>query len=235
MMIDQIGFKLPKILLVIFDCDGVLVDSEYLSATMLIEVFAEIGITLDLPFVYANFVGHSFATVASKYARLHGTNVPENFEYDYRVRLLQSFEGRLKAMANIETVLDSLMVPYCLASGSSPTRVKRSLEIAGLINRFEGRVFTTNMVKRGKPEPDIFFHAAKAMNVHPHNCLVVEDSTTGVTAAKAAGMLTWQFTGGVHFRHGYECVPKPNLVDRRFDRMDEFYDEAPELRRLQKV
>ena len=86
------GQKLPQILLVIFDCDGVLVDSEYLSAKVLIEVFAEIGIALDLPFVYANFVGHSFATVAAKYARLHGENVKDSFEEDYRNRLLESFK-----------------------------------------------------------------------------------------------------------------------------------------------
>jgi HAD superfamily hydrolase (TIGR01509 family) len=229
------GFTLPKISLVIFDCDGVVVDSEYLSATVLIDVFSEIGITLDLPFVYANFVGHSFATVASKYARQHGTNVPETFEQDYRNRLLASFVGRLQAMSGIEKVLDDLNVPYCLASGSSPTRVGRSLEIVGLAQHFENRIFTTTMVKHGKPAPDIFLHTAKAMNAVPEECLVIEDSTTGVTAGKAAGMTTWQFTGGVHFNHGYQRVPGPLLVDRRFDRMTDFFAEAPELRRQQKA
>ena len=226
---------MPKISLVIFDCDGVLVDSEYLSATVLLEVFAEIGIPLDLPFVYANFVGHSFTTVAAKYARAHGTNVSETFEQDYRNRLLQSFEGRLQAMSGIEAVLDNLSVPYCLASGSSPTRVNRSLELAGLSSRFEGRIFTTTMVKNGKPAPDIFFYAAKTMNVDPQECLVIEDSTTGVQAAKAAGMITWQFTGGVHFSRGYERVPAPALVDRRFARMTDFFESAPQLRRQEKA
>ena len=227
--------QLPKISMIIFDCDGVLVDSEYLSAMMLIEVFAEIGIPLDLPFVYANFVGHSFTTVAAKYARAHGTNVPETFEQDYRNRLLQSFEGRLQAMPGIAAVLDNLKVPYCLASGSSPTRVNRSLEITGLSSRFEDRIFTTTMVKHGKPAPDIFFHAAKSMNVNAAECLVIEDSTTGVTAAKAAGMIVWQFTGGVHFNHGYQHVPAPALVDRQFDRMIDFFESAPQLRRQEKV
>lgn len=229
------GFALPKISLVIFDCDGVLVDSEYLSATVLIDVFSEIGISLDLPFVYSNFVGHSFATVASNYARQHGTNVPETFEQDYRNRLLASFNGSLQAMPGIEEVLNDLKVPYCLASGSSPTRVNRSLEIAGLAPRFENRIFTTTMVKHGKPAPDIFFHAAKIMNVAPLECLVIEDSTTGVMAATAAGMITWQFTGGVHFNHGYEKVPAPALVDRRFARMTDFFDGAPQLRRQAKA
>ena len=227
--------ELPKISLVIFDCDGVLVDSEYLSAKMLLEVFAEIGINLDLPFVYANFVGHSFATVAAKYARLHGTNVPDNFEQDYRIRLLKSFESQLQAMPGVEQVLDELNVPFCLASGSSPARVNSSLSATHLGSYFDGRIFTTTMVKNGKPAPDIFLHAAKTMSVEPENCLVIEDSSTGVRAAKAAGMTTWQFIGGVHFRHGYELVPKPDLVDRQFDRMDRFFEAAPQLRRQRKA
>jgi HAD superfamily hydrolase (TIGR01509 family) len=221
---------LPKISLVIFDCDGVLVDSEYLSVLMLIEVFAEIGIKLDLAFVYANFVGHSFATVAAKYARKHGHNVPENFEQNYRNRLLQSFEGKLHAMLGVAETLDRLNVTYCVASGSSPARVGRSLEITGLLGRFENRIFTTTMVKRGKPAPDIFLLAAKTLGVLPEHCLVIEDSTTGIAAAKAANMTVWHFNGGIHFKHGYENVAQPHLVDRKFDRMDSFFDEAPQLR-----
>ena len=225
--------KLRDISLVIFDCDGVLVDSEYLSATVLIEVFAQIGIRIDLPFVYANFVGHSFSTVAAKYARQHGTNVADSFESDYRNKLLERFIGRLNAMPGVAGVLNNLAVPYCLASGSSPTRVNRSLEIAGLSTMFSDRIFTTTMVKRGKPAPDIFLHAAETMNISPQKCLVIEDSSTGIAAAIAAGMPTWHFTGGAHFYHGYELVPQPHLVDRQFNRMHEFFDAAPQLRRKQ--
>lgn len=226
---------MQKFSLVIFDCDGVLVDSEYLSAITLIEVFSEIGIKLDLPFVYANFVGHSFATVASKYARQHGTNVPDSFEQDYRNRLLNSFVGTLQAMPAIEFVLDNLAIPFCVASGSSPTRVSRSLEITCMLPRFADKIFTTTMVKNGKPAPDIFFHAAQSMGVAPQECLVIEDSTTGTSAGVAAGMTTWHFTGGVHFNHGYEKVPNPNLVDRRFNRMLDFFESAPQLRRQEKA
>ncbi len=224
-----------QISLVIFDCDGVLVDSEYLSATVLIDVFSTIGITINLPFVYANFVGHSFATVAAKYARQHGTNVSETFEQDYRNQLLESFVGYLHAMPGIETVLENLTVPFCLASGSSPTRVNRSLELTGLGGYFQDRIFTTTMVKHGKPAPDIFLHASAAMCVSPENCLVIEDSATGIAAAKAAGMTTWHFKGGSHFNHGYEKVPQPHLVDRQFDRMDAFFNTAPKLRRKQEA
>jgi HAD superfamily hydrolase (TIGR01509 family) len=226
---------LPKISLVIFDCDGVLVDSEYLSATVLIEVFSEIGVTIDLPFIYANFVGHSFSAVAAKHASRFGANVPDDFEQQYRNRLLECFSGKLQAMPAVANVLDNLNVPYCLASGSSPTRVNRSLEVTGLAERFRDRVFTTSMVKHGKPAPDVFLHAAKTMNVSPADCLVIEDSTTGIAAALAAGMTTWQFRGGIHFKHGYQHIAQPHLVDRQFDRMDAFFDTAPHLQRLNKA
>jgi HAD superfamily hydrolase (TIGR01509 family) len=229
----QPGTRLRQISLVIFDCDGVLVDSEYLSATVLIEVFADIGISIDLPFVYANFIGHSFSSVAAKFARLHGTNVPATFEDDYRNRLLQKFEGRLQAMPFVEAVLEDLGVPYCLASGSSPLRVAKSLEVTGLQPRFAGRIYTTSMVARGKPAPDVFLHVAKEVGMQPKNCLVIEDSNTGIEAAQAAGMAVWQFTGGAHFRHGYKATPTSHLVERRFDRMDAFFETVPELRRGQ--
>jgi HAD superfamily hydrolase (TIGR01509 family) len=225
----------PQISLVIFDCDGVLVDSELLSASTLIDVFSEIGIGLDLPFVYANFVGHSFTTVAAKFARQHGTKVPDTFEQDYRSRLLKNFEGQLQAVSGIEGVLDNLSVPFCLASGSSPTRVNRSLEIAGLEHRFKNRIFTTNMVANGKPAPDIYLHAAATMNVRPENCLAIEDSTTGIAAATAAGMRTWQFKGGVHFKRGYQHVAQPHLVDREFNRMSDFFETVPQLRQQVRV
>jgi HAD superfamily hydrolase (TIGR01509 family) len=229
------GFHLRQISLVIFDCDGVLVDSEYLSATVLIDVFSDIGVRIDLPFVYANFVGHSFSAVAAKHARQFGTNVPDDFEQHYRNKLLETFTGNLQAMPGIANVLDSLNIPYCLASGSSPTRVNRSLEVANLKERFSNKIFTTTMVKNGKPAPDIFLYAANAMKVLPAECLVIEDSSTGIAAAKAAGMTTWQFRGGIHFNHGYQHVEQPHLVDRRFDRMDAFFDTAPQLRRKQKA
>jgi len=220
-----------KIELVIFDCDGVLVDSELLSAQMVIEVFAEIGVSVDLPFVYKYFVGHSFTTVAAQYARDHGKNIPENFVEEYRRRLLESFDGHLKPMLGIEDVLSKLSVASCVATGSSPTRVAKSLAVTGLMHHFERTVFTTSLVTKGKPSPDIFFYAAKAMGVSPQNCLVIEDSTAGVEGGKAAGMITWQFKGGVHFVKGYQHVRQPLLVDRVFDRMECFFETVPHLRR----
>jgi HAD superfamily hydrolase (TIGR01509 family) len=224
-------YFLRKISLVIFDCDGVLVDSECLSAQVLVQTFAEIGVTIDRSFVFRHFLGHSFSSVAAKFARLHGTNVSDSFEADYRISLLRRFASELKPMPGIENVMDSLAVPFCVATGSSPLRVSKSLELAHLSSRVAGRVFTTSMVARGKPAPDVFLYVAEEMKVPPAECLVVEDSATGIEAANAAGMVVWQFAGGCHYRNGYLEGTPSLLVDRVFDRMDSFFDAAPQLKR----
>ena len=226
----QSGACLRKISLVIFDCDGVLVDSEYLSAQVLVETFAEIGVAIDLPFVFEHFLGHSFSSVAAKFAHLHGIGVRDSFETDYRANLLRRFSSDLKPMPGVVGVLDKLAVPYCVATGSSPLRVSRSLEVTELSSRVTDRVFTTTMVTHGKPAPDLFLHVAQEMGVPPSQCLVIEDSATGIEAANAAGMAVWQFTGGCHFQHGYNHQGTEHLVDRVFDRMDRFFEPAPELR-----
>lgn len=219
-----------KISLVIFDCDGVLVDSEYLSAQVLVETFAEIGVNIDLAFVFEHFLGHSFSSVAAKFAHSHGIGVRDSFEDDYRANLLRRFSTDLKPMPGVIEVIDNLSVPWCVATGSSPLRANRSLEVAGLLSRAKDRVFTTSMVDRGKPAPDIFFHVAHEMKVLPDHCLVIEDSASGIEAAHAAGMVVWQFTGGCHFKYGYNHQNTEHLVDRVFDRMDGFFEDAHELR-----
>ena len=224
-----------KISLVIFDCDGVLVDSEYLSAQVLIETFAGIGVSIDLPFVFEHFLGHSFSSVAAKFAKLHGSGVRDSFETDYRANLLRRFSADLMPMPGVIDVMDSLAIPYCVATGSSPARAKHSLEVTGLSSRVADRLFTTAMVNHGKPAPDIFLHVAREMGVPPSQCLAVEDSATGVQAANAAGMAVWQFTGGCHFRHGYNHPDTEHLVERVFDRMDGFFETVPELRLTQEL
>ena len=113
---DGVNAIAPRRLL-IFDCDGVLVDSEYLSAQVLVETFAEIGVNIDLPFVYTHFLGHSFSSVAAKFAKLHGTGVRESFESDYRASLLRRFSTELKPMPGVIGVLDLSLIHI-----SEPTR-----------------------------------------------------------------------------------------------------------------
>jgi HAD superfamily hydrolase (TIGR01509 family) len=181
--------------------------------------------------VLENFIGHPYAVVAGKIAAIAGAPLPATFETDYRARLAQRFDAELRPMPGILDVLDDLAVPFCAATSSHPERARRSLRAAGLTERFGERVFTTSMVARPKPAPDLFLHAARAMDVDPRHCLVIEDSDLGIAAAQAAGMTAWQFTGGGHYQACHR-VPTPNLApDRTFHDMADFFAGAPQLRR----
>lgn len=219
------------IALVIFDCDGVLIDSEIISASALVEELAQHGIAIEMSHVLEQFIGHPYAVVAGKIAAFSGARLPASFEIGYRARLAQRFDAELHPMPGILAVLDNLAVPFCAATSSHPERAQRSLRAAGLAERFGERVYTVSMVARPKPAPDLFLHAAKAMNVDPRHCLVIEDSDLGIAAAQAAGMMAWQFTGGSHYQACHR-VPTPNLApDRSFHDMANFFAGAPQLKR----
>lgn len=183
--------------LLILDCDGVLVDSEVISAAVLVELAGEAGVVFDAAHVARHFLGRSFPTVARSIREAFGVQLPEGFEAEYRRRLLGRFERELRPTAGAEAFLAALAVPACIATSSSPPRAARSLAVTGL-DRFSLRVFTASEVERGKPAPDLFLHAAQAMGAEPARCLVVEDSRPGVEAARAAGMAVALFTGGSH-------------------------------------
>jgi HAD superfamily hydrolase (TIGR01509 family) len=184
--------------LVIFDCDGVLVDSEMLAADCLARLLTAHGRETDLQDVFARYLGRSMSAVASDYHQALGRPLPENFGADMAVELRRRFENDLKPISGIAAVLDRLAVPYCLASSSGPERIALSLRITGLDRYFAGRIFDASMVPHGKPAPDLFLHAAARMGAAPAGTLVIEDSGNGVRAGKAAGMTVWGFTGGSH-------------------------------------
>jgi HAD superfamily hydrolase (TIGR01509 family) len=217
--------------LVIFDCDGVLIDSEIISTSVLVEELARLGIAVEMSHVLEHFIGHPYAAVAGKIAAIAGAPLPDSFEQSYRARLLQRFETELRPMPGIVGVLDALAAPYCAATSSSPERVRHSLRAAGLSERFGDRVYTVSMVARPKPAPDLFLHAAAAMGAEPRQCLVIEDSDLGIAAAQAAGMIAWQFTGGSHYAASHRR-PAPDITpNRSFHDMTEFFAGAPHLRR----
>ena len=217
--------------LVIFDCDGVLIDSEIISTTVLVEELARHGIAIEMSHVLEHFIGHPYAVVAGKIAAIAGAPLPDTFERSYRARLLQRFEAELRPMPGIVDVLDALSVPYCAATSSSPERAHHSLRAAGLAERFGDRIYTISMVARPKPAPDLFLHAAAAMGAEPRQCLVIEDSDLGIAAAQAAGMIAWQFTGGSHYAASHRRPALDIKPSRSFDDMTEFFAAAPHLRR----
>lgn len=185
--------------LIIFDCDGVVVDSEILSCTCLVTLLGRYGVEIDLAGVYRQFLGRSFQAVADQYRAWRGAPVPDSFRPEWEAEIRDTFIRALQPMPGIADLLGSLRVPFCLASSSGLDRVRLSLDLAGLSGYFGAHVYTAQMVRNGKPAPDLFLHAAAAMGVEPGRALVIEDSVSGVAAGKAAGMTVWGFVGGSHY------------------------------------
>jgi len=184
--------------LVIFDCDGVLVDSEPIAMRILLETLAAEGLRLDPATGYDRFLGRSLANTREILAADFGVKLSDAALAAMRQRLYAAFRAGLAATPGIAAVLDALAAPYCVASSSQPERIRLSLDVAGLLPRFEGRIFSATMVPRGKPAPDLFLHAAGEMGFAPGDCLVVEDSPAGIRAARAGGMRVVAYLGGSH-------------------------------------
>ncbi len=209
--------------LVIFDCDGVLIDSEIISAQMLIDELAALGVQIDLTYVARHFLGRSYPTVMETIRREFNLILPPEFEDQYRARLLARFETDLKIMPHVADVLVRLRLPFCIATSSSPMRAAKSLAMVGLGHLAGPRLFTSTMVARGKPAPDLFLHAAAQMGAAPARCLVIEDSLTGVRAAIAAGMPVWRFTGGSHLKDRALDEPEDARANTRFASFADFF------------
>ncbi|GHA17856.1 haloacid dehalogenase [Devosia pacifica] len=184
--------------LVIFDCDGVLVDSEPLAMRVLIEAIGRQGITLDAEHAYREFLGRSLATISKTLEDSHGAPLGDAALQSMRTDLYALFRQELKANSGLPEILPRLGRPFCVASSSQPERIRLSLETTGLLPHFEGNIYSSSMVENGKPAPDLFLHAAKQMGHAPERCLVIEDSPAGVKAARAAGMQVFGFIGGTH-------------------------------------
>ena len=174
--------------LVIFDCDGVLVDSELLSNRVLAQTLAEVGLPMSLEETIATFMGHSMSACIAIIEERTSRPIPPNFVSDFRDRTFEVFRRELRPVPGIESVLATIDLPYCVASSGPPEKIHLTLGITGLLPRFAGRIFSAVEVERGKPHPDLFLHAAYEMGVAPTACVVVEDSIRGVQAAVAAGM-----------------------------------------------
>ena len=209
--------------LIIFDCDGVLVDSEMLSCRCLSEVLAGYGINLGLDQALDLFLGRSVTAVCEHYEAL-GRLIPEQFPAELKSGVRAAFQSGLRPIEGVSSVLENLHIPHCVASSSDVDRVSFSLSLTGLAPHFDSRLYTSQMVERGKPAPDLFLYAAKRMQADPRRTLVIEDSVSGVIAAKAAGMTVWGFVGGSHYqsRDGKAILHEAG-ADRVFGRMADFW------------
>lgn len=174
--------------LVIFDCDGVLVDSEPIANRVFRHMLAELGLVLAPEAMDELFVGRAMHDCLAHASELLGRALPDDFEPEHDRRLFAALAQELTVIPGVPSVLERLATPHCVASNGSPDKVRFSLRQVGLLPRFEGRLFSAAQVERGKPAPDLFLHAARAMGVAPADCVVVEDTPTGVRAGVAAGM-----------------------------------------------
>jgi HAD superfamily hydrolase (TIGR01509 family) len=188
--------------LVIFDCDGVLVDSEPLAMMVLIDALAAQDLVVPPETAYRDFLGRSMTTIAKGIEAAHGIPLGEAAHRAMRSDLYDLYRKELRASPGLPDILDRLTVPFCVASSSIPERIRLSLELTGLLPWFEGHIFSATMVENGKPAPDLFLHAAAQMNTHPGRCLVIEDSPAGIEAAHAAGMRVFAYVGGSHIAPG---------------------------------
>lgn len=211
--------------LIIFDCDGVIADSEILSANVLIDLLADLDIAITFDDVRRDFLGRSFPTVAQTIRTRFGTDLPVDFETSYRSELLQKFEQDLTLTPGFQDMLADLDIPVCVATSSSPPRVRRTLEILGLNHYFGAHVFTASQVAHGKPAPDLFLFAANRMLAAPARCVVVEDSDPGIAAGLAAGMKVAHYRGGSHL---CDC-PRSDLTVPCFDNWENFQQILSEL------
>lgn len=184
--------------LVIFDCDGVLVDSESISLRVLLDTIRGAGLSLDAAIGQELFLGRSLASVGETLAEDFGVTLDDAALEEMRQRLYAAFRAELRPVPHVAEVLARLPGPFCVASSSQPERIELSLRVTGLWEWFDGRMLSATMVARGKPAPDLFLLAARTMGYDPGACLVVEDSPAGISAARSAGMRVMAFTGGGH-------------------------------------
>jgi HAD superfamily hydrolase (TIGR01509 family) len=189
--------------LIIFDCDGVLVDSEVISCCAHAATLTRHGYPITEDQVLDRFLG-----VSDREARLIieaelGRSLPDDFEVQVKQATLQRYADDLRPVPYIGEAIAAISLPKCVASSGTPAKIRHGLTCAGLYDVLEPHIFSAGQVKRGKPAPDLFLFAAEQMKASPARCIVIEDSIPGVTGARAAGMTVLGFHGGSHCRPGY--------------------------------
>jgi HAD superfamily hydrolase (TIGR01509 family) len=184
--------------LVIFDCDGVLIDSEPIANRVLQRALEGAGLAMAHDEVMKTFVGRTRDGCIEMAGRMLGRALPADFGAKWDAALYEALAREVQPVEGIVEVLEGLRLPWCVASNGEPERMRLALRAAGLEGRVGGRLFSAKQVARPKPAPDLFLHAARVMGHLPATCAVVEDTPTGVKAAVAAGMRVFGYVGAAH-------------------------------------
>jgi HAD superfamily hydrolase (TIGR01509 family) len=205
--------------LVIFDCDGVLVDSEVISCRAHAIVLSRHGYPITAEQVFQRFLGRSTRQANLEIEAELGRKLPDAYHTDLQDELYGAFAAELGPVPHIAATLDRIAQSVCVASSGSHERMRVSLGRAGLYERFSPNIFSASQVRNGKPAPDLFLFAADRMKIKPAHCLVIEDSLAGVTAARAAGMTVFGFHGGSHCETGHAEMLRAAGAVETFDDM----------------
>ena len=214
--------------LVIFDCDGVLVDSEPIAARVISGLLMEVGVPMDPAACAAAFHGFTMGAVVESVEAAHGVCLDDEFLDECQRRTFKAMSADLTAVAGVREVLDGLSGPRCVASNGELVKMRHNLGLVGLLDYFGDALFCAEQVAHGKPHPDLFLHAAREMDVPPSRAVVVEDSVPGVRGARAAGMTVFGYApedapNADQWRAGLDAVGA-----KTFRRMDELPSLLPD-------
>jgi len=178
---------------IIFDCDGILVDSEEISNSVLIQMANEIGAEIKMEYAIENFAGKSLKSSFEHIEKLTKKSLPSTFEQEYRNRTFSAFKTDLKPIKGIHNLLNQLSVPFCVASSGPVDKIKLNLTTTNLMEKFENRIFSSYEIGSWKPNPEIFEYAANKMGFKPDECAIIEDSLAGVRAGRKGGFDVFGF------------------------------------------
>jgi HAD superfamily hydrolase (TIGR01509 family) len=205
--------------LVIFDCDGVLVDSEVISCRAHAATLTRHGYPITADQVLDRFLGVSDLEARLIVEAEIGRKLPADFTSQVKQATLQRYADDLQPVPYVAEAVAAINLPKCVASSGTPEKIRHGLTCAGLYDILAPHIFSAGQVKRGKPAPDLFLFAAEQMKVQPARCVVIEDSIPGVTGARAAGMTVLGFHGGSHCRPGYADTLRAAGATATFDDM----------------
>ena len=178
---------------VIFDCDGVLVDSETIGNKVLISMAKEFGFEMTTEDAYKNFNGRRLKDCFQQIEKITTQKLPDSFESEYRRKSFETFKKELQPMKGVESFIENLNIPFCVASSGPIEKIILTLTTTGLIDKFENKIFSSYQINSWKPEPEIFLFAAKEMGFPINECIVIEDSKAGVISAKKGGFEVYGF------------------------------------------
>lgn len=198
---------------VIFDCDGVLVDSEAIGNQVIVDLANQLGANINLEYALQHFKGNSLDNCKLQIEQIIGEPLPNDFESEYRKQSFEKFKRDIKPIEGIKDVLQELKIPFCVASSGPESKIKLNLSVTGLLPFFTDRIFSCYTIQKWKPNPAVFLWAAETMGFHPKDCLIIEDSSIGVKAALDGGFDVFGYTA-----HDFKNELQKNAT-KTFDNM----------------